>query len=68
MTRQTEHRPRVTLDQVLAAIQEQVPDGFCLTCGAEAIGIEPDAREYECEVCGHCTVYGAEELLFTLAV
>jgi len=24
--------------------------------------VEPDAREYECELCGESQVYGAEEL------
>jgi hypothetical protein len=37
--------------------------GRCLACGAEAYGVEPDAREYECEVCGEPQVYGLEELL-----
>jgi len=37
--------------------------GFCLACGAEAEGIEPDARKYECESCGAPKVYGAEELI-----
>ncbi len=37
--------------------------GFCLACGAEADGCEPDARGYECEVCGERKVYGLEELL-----
>jgi hypothetical protein len=37
--------------------------GRCLACGAEAYGVEPDAREYECEVCGEPKVYGLEELL-----
>ena len=37
--------------------------GFCLACGAEADGVEPDARYYECEVCEVKAVFGAEELL-----
>ena len=37
--------------------------GFCIACGAEAYGVEPDARKYECEECGKPKVYGAEELL-----
>ena len=41
--------------------------GFCLACGAEAEGVEPDAREYECESCGEPTVYGAEELMMEIA-
>lgn len=37
--------------------------GFCLACEAEAFGIEPDARRYECEACGESRVYGAEEMM-----
>lgn len=37
--------------------------GGCLSCGELAYGVEPDARKYECEVCGEHSVYGAEELL-----
>lgn len=37
--------------------------GFCLACGEEAGGCEPDAREYACECCGEMEVYGAEEVL-----
>jgi|GEM_PF-1693860 len=36
--------------------------GFCLACGEEAWGVEPDARKYECEGCGRHAVYGAEEI------
>jgi predicted RNA-binding Zn-ribbon protein involved in translation (DUF1610 family) len=42
--------------------------GFCLACGAEADGVEPDAREYECEDCGEDKVYGAEEILIMICV
>ena len=41
--------------------------GFCVECGAEAYGVEPDARKYECESCGARAVYGAEELLLMMA-
>ena len=37
--------------------------GFCLACGEEQDGCEPDARHYECECCGKRQVYGAEEIL-----
>ena len=43
-------------------IQEHTT-GFCLACGEEASGVEPDARRYECESCGAQKVYGLEELL-----
>lgn len=42
--------------------------GFCLACGAEAEGVEPDARRYECESCGEEAVYGASELLLHVMV
>ncbi len=37
--------------------------GFCIQCGDQADGVEPDARRYRCESCGANAVYGAEELL-----
>lgn len=37
--------------------------GFCLACGFEHDGCEPDAREYECEACGEPQVFGCEELM-----
>ena len=35
--------------------------GWCTECGSRREQTEPDAREYQCEVCGSRTVYGAEE-------
>jgi Zn finger protein HypA/HybF involved in hydrogenase expression len=40
--------------------------GFCIACGAEADGVEPDARRYKCESCGSKQVYGADELLLSI--
>ena len=37
--------------------------GFCLACKQKAYGIEPDARNYNCESCGAEEVFGLEELL-----
>lgn len=37
--------------------------GYCIKCGDEASGVEPDARRYICESCGERDVYGVEELL-----
>ena len=42
--------------------------GFCVECGDEAYGVEPDARRYECESCGARAVYGAEELLIRVVI
>lgn len=38
-------------------------EGFCLACGTEQGGVEPDAKRYTCEACGAAHVYGAENLL-----
>jgi predicted RNA-binding Zn-ribbon protein involved in translation (DUF1610 family) len=56
-------RSKVTLEQIMQAIEEDDYIGFCLSCGEEASGCEPDARNYVCESCGEEQVFGAEELL-----
>ena len=43
---------KVTIDQVMDAVEQDDNLGFCLACGEEAMGVEPDARRYECESCG----------------
>ena len=52
-----------SIDELQSAIESDDSLGYCLACGAEASGVEPDARRYECESCGAHKVYGAEELL-----
>jgi hypothetical protein len=42
------------------------PD-FCISCGAERDGCEPDARNYPCDECGQRTVFGAEEIVMMVA-
>lgn len=37
--------------------------GFCISCGFQASGVEPDARRLKCERCGEMGVFGAEELV-----
>ena len=56
----------VSMEQVVEAVESGEYMGFCLSCGAEAYNVEPDARRYECEDCGENRVYGAEELLMML--
>lgn len=58
---------KVSIAQVMDAVESGEDMGFCLACGAEAYGVEPDARKYECEECGARKVYGAEELLLMVA-
>lgn len=62
----------ITFDRLEAAILDQSEGveypGFCVKCGAVADGVEPDAREYDCEACSTAgTVYGAEELVLMTA-
>ncbi len=57
---------KVTLDRVMAACESDEYMGFCIACGEEAYGVEPDARRYECESCGEKKVFGAEELLIRM--
>ena len=61
----------ITLERVIEAVERQQTSldnpSFCLECGAEADGCEPDARDIECEACGEHRVYGAEELLIMLS-
>jgi predicted RNA-binding Zn-ribbon protein involved in translation (DUF1610 family) len=57
----------VSFDAVMAAVEADDNLGFCIACGEEAYGVEPDARKYECESCGKKKVYGAEELLIMMA-
>jgi DNA-directed RNA polymerase subunit RPC12/RpoP len=60
----------ITEDRVMAAADDQMfgleNPGFCVACGAEAEGCEPDARKYRCESCGERAVYGAQELVLML--
>jgi hypothetical protein len=53
----------ITVEQILAAAQADDYIGFCVACGAEHYGVEPDARKYPCQDCGKLSVYGAEDLL-----
>jgi predicted RNA-binding Zn-ribbon protein involved in translation (DUF1610 family) len=55
--------PQLNIDAIMEAAESGEYIGFCTACGAEADGVEPDARKYECEECGANAVYGAEELL-----
>lgn len=58
---------KIPLSLVIEAIEERDQclshPGFCLACGERAEGVEPDARRYECEICGEEQVYGAEEIV-----
>jgi hypothetical protein len=59
--------PRLTTDVIIEAAERQQVTldnpGFCIACGNEQEGCEPDARKHKCEACGERQVYGAAELL-----
>ncbi|HJU19311.1 MAG TPA: hypothetical protein VJ770_22890 [Stellaceae bacterium] len=63
--------PAITAERVADAVERELVcldnPGFCLACGAEAGGVEPDAEQYECESCGEAAVYGAAEILIAIA-
>jgi hypothetical protein len=72
--KQEEHmkiHPSITLVRVEEAVHRQMTTlsnpGFCIDCGKEAEGCEPDARRLTCESCGEDKVYGAQEILFRMA-
>ena len=60
----------ITWERVELAIQDSITDcanpGFCLACGDDADGCEPDARNYKCMACGQLEVFGAEEVALML--
>lgn len=62
------HWPKhITEMAIVGAVERRMTTldnpGFCLACGADVDGVEPDARNLECEECGEYEVYSAEELL-----
>jgi hypothetical protein len=52
--------PSVTPERVEAAVQREQTaldnPGFCIRCGADADGVEPDARKCECEICSELLI------------
>jgi len=63
--------PSITTDRIISAVEDSHSSlsnpGFCIACGEDADGCEPDAERYECDSCGKRAVYGAEQLLFYVA-
>lgn len=56
------------LDMAMEACEADDQIGYCIKCGAEHYGIEPDARKYECEECGKNTVCAAQEIVMMFGV
>jgi len=57
----------ITTKRVLSACEAAAVGldnpGFCLSCGSDADGVEPDAEGHICEGCGESAVMGAENAL-----
>ena len=58
-----QYKPVLSANQARRMMFDSANEGFCLNCGKTQSGVEPDARQYECESCGKHKVYGIEELL-----
>ncbi len=69
-----EHTPDAVAKPVQVSVAEYFRasgsyQGFCINCREITnSGVEPDARRYECEVCGERMVYGIEEALLMGAI
>lgn len=59
----TNHMVEMTEAEYQSLVFGDGNPGFCMACGSEAGGCEPDARNYRCESCGERDVYGIEELM-----
>jgi hypothetical protein len=59
----TRYRPVLSESEAQAMMFDAEDMGFCVACGQEAYGVEPDARRYRCESCDSDTVYGLEQLI-----
>lgn len=60
----------ITEERIVEVLEEAGDEmrGFCILCGEDAYGCEPDAEKYTCEHCGGPGVYGAEQLLLHTVV
>lgn len=54
---------KIKFERIEAALSDDESVGFCLDCGTDNYGVEPDARKYLCEECGKHCVYGASEIV-----
>lgn len=66
MTAREEVLEHLTEDQIVDAVEADDNLGFCIACGEETSGVEPDARCIQCEDCLEHKVFGAEELLLII--
>ena len=60
-TGKQQFKPVLTERELMRKDDESL--GFCLACGDEKDGCEPDARKYTCDSCNQPKVYGYSELV-----
>ena len=53
----------VTFDRLMAMLESGNEGGCCITCGADAPELGPEAADRRCAACGARTACGAEELM-----
>lgn len=58
---------KITAQLIIDAISNDLNNGYCLLCGAEHDGVEPDAHGYQCDECGSHSVTGAEDIMLIYA-
>ena len=63
MLHHNERQKHLNQLRVIEAAERHANIGFCLACGHEQDGVEPDACNYKCEHCHLRQVYGAEEII-----
>ena len=51
---------------IKAAQNDEEYIGFCIKCGTKHLGVEPDARRYDCKKCKLPKVFGAQEILLMM--
>jgi hypothetical protein len=62
-TGKKQYRPVLSESEAQGLMFDAPDSGFCLACGEEAYGVEPDAQRYRCESCDALKVYGIEQLI-----
>lgn len=71
MKTRAQWHPDLTDDVIMEACERRLSSldnpGFCLACGFEQDGCEPDACGYACEACGELQVFGCEELMMEIS-
>jgi hypothetical protein len=58
--------PEIAIAALCSAVECRQMIGYCIACGHQQDGCEPDAIQYACLNCGELCVYGAEELVLRI--